>query len=269
MRFFDTRALLFPRDGVFVQWGVEPEATDLETVEVELLRSESPSGPFTKLQVFDPVTTFSFTDKTVPWRSKNLVVYYQLRGVLKSTGDVVTDCLPFGFQGKLPLDAVEIIRQHHILLRGVNGHVPLTGIETTLYKRRTFGARCRVCTDGPTGRVVISQCRHCGGTGYTDTGYYRPVRVPMNFQPNPRALQINNLGKLEDNETVAFMTNFPLLYPGDLVVEPNEAHWRVVHVDVTERKRVVVHQSLRLRQLDNNDVEYELLRHLDNQGVQS
>lgn len=269
MRFFNTRALLFPRDGVHVQWGVEPEATDLNTVEVELLRSESPSGPWTKLQVFDPVVTFGFTDKTVPWRPKNYEVYYLLRGVDKGSGDVLTDDLPFGFQGQLPLDAVEIIRQHQILLLGVNGHKPLTGIETTVYKKRTFGARCLECTDGPTGRVVISQCKICGGTGYSDSGYYAPIRVAMNFQPSPKTYQISNLGKLEDNETVAFMVNFPIMYPGDMIVEPNEAHWRVVNIDVTERNRVIVHQLLRLRQLDHNDVEYQVLRHLDNQGVQS
>ena len=93
------------------------------------------------------------------------------------------------------------------------------------------------------------------------------MRVPMNFQPSSKAIQITDLGKLEDNETVAFMVNFPIMYPGDLVVEPNEAHWRMVHSDVTERKRVVVHQLLRLRQLDHNDIEYQVLRHLDNQGV--
>ena len=268
MRFHDTRALLLPRDGIHVQWLLEPEDTDVESVEVELARSESPSGPWTNLQVFDPVVTFSFTDKTVPWRPKNFEIYYRMRAVLKTDGSLVSESLPFGFQGQLPLDAVEIIRQHNILLKGVNGHESQTGIETPVYKKRTFGARCLECTDGPPGRVVISQCGECGGTGYRNSGYYDPIRVAMNFQPAPKSVQISNLGKIEDNDTVAFTTNFPIMYNGDMIVEPNEAHWRVVNADVTERKRIVVHQLLRLRQLDHNDVEYEVLRHLDNQGIQ-
>ena len=267
MRFYDTRALLLPRDGVHVQWQVEPEKTDLDLIELQLQRSESPHGPFIELQVLDPTRIFSWTDRTAPWRPKNFELYYRLAGVEKSTGDVVTTCPAFGFQGRLPLDAVEIIRQHNILLRGVNGHVSLTGIECTVYKRRTFGARCQHCTDENTGQRVISQCRVCGGTGFGDSGYYDPIVVYMSFQPHPRHVQIMNLGKIEDNETVAFMTNFPIMYPGDMVVEPSERHWRVVNIEVTERKRVVVHQLLRLRQLDHNDVEYEVLRHLDNQGV--
>lgn len=250
-----------------VQWSVEPETDDLELVEVEIQRSESPSGPFTQLQVVDPLTTFSFLDKTAPWRSKNFELYYRLVGKLRSSGDEVSDTLPFGFQGRLPLDAIEIIRQHNILLRGVNRHDPLTGIKTTVYKKRTFGPRCPHCTDESTGRVTISQCGVCQGTGFKGNGYYDPIAVFMNFQPHPKTLRISNLGKIEDNETVAFMTNFPIMYPGDMVVEPTEKHWRVVQVEVTERRRVVVHQLIRLRQLDHNDVEYEVLRHLDNQGV--
>lgn len=267
MRFFDTRALLLPREGVHVQWGVEPEHDDLQLIEVEIQRSESPSGPFAQLQVLDPLAAFSFLDKTAPWRPKNFELYYRLVGKLRSTGDDVSSCPAFGFQGQLPLDAVEIIRQHNILLRGVNGHQPLTGIKTTVYKKRTFGPRCPICTDEATGRVTISQCRSCAGTGFKGGGYYTPIPVYMNFQPHPKLLQITNLGKIEDNETVAFMTNFPIMYPGDLVVEPSEKHWRVVNIEVTERRRMIVHQLIRLRQLDHNDVEYEVLRHLDNGEV--
>lgn len=266
MRFYDTRALLLPREGVRLQWGIEPEDTDLTTIEIDVQRSESPSGPFKSLQTIDPLAVFSWTDRTAPWKPKNMELYYRLVGRLRSTGEVVWDCYPFGFQGRLPLDALEMIRQHNILLRGVNGHDPLTGIPTTVYKRRNFGARCRQCTDSVTGRVTISGCRVCGGTGFNG-GYYSPIVVYMNFQPHARYLRVSTLGKEEDNETTAFLTNFPILYPGDMVVEPSEKHWRVTQIDVTERKRVVVHQLVRLRQLDHGDVEYETHRHIDNQGV--
>lgn len=267
MRFYDQRALLLPREGVHVQWCVEPEADDLDLIEIDIGRAESPSGPFTNLQTVDPLTTFAFTDRTAPWRVKNFELYYQLTGRLRATGEAVSHCPPFGFQGRLPMDALEIIRQHNILLYGVNGHVPETGIRTTVYKRRTFGPRCVLCTDQGTGRVVVSQCRSCGGTGFRNGGYYAPMVINISFQPNPKTVQLALFGKLEDNETTAFATNFPIFYAGDMVVEPNETHWRVVDKQVTERHRVIVHQLLRLRQLDHNDIEYEVFRHLDNHEV--
>lgn len=267
MRFYEQRALMFPRNGVHVQWRVEPESDDLELIEVELTRSESPAGPFTILQVLDPLKTFAFTDRTAPWRPKGMELYYKLVARLRATGEEVDCGESFGFQGPLPLDAIEIIRQHNLLLYGVNGHEPKTGIRATLYKKRNFGPRCQVCTDQATGRVIISQCRACAGTGFRNGGYYAPMIINMTFQPNPNQVQITNLGKIEDNDTVAFMTNFPVMTPGDLVIEPNESHWRVIQIDVTERKRTIVHQLLKLRQLDHNDIEYEVFRHLDNNEV--
>lgn len=262
MRFFNTEALTFPRDGTAVQWMVEPENTDLSTVEVVVERSESPMGPFVEVQVVDPLTVFSFRDKTAPWRPKNWELYYRLRGVDRSSGDDVHVGEVFGFQGNLPLDALEIIRQHKILLEGVNGHEPYNGRPCSIFKRRNFGPRCRDCVDASTGQVVISQCPSCGGTGYQGTGYYDPIdNVLMNISPNRRSVQSTTLARQEDNETAGFMLNFPVLYDGDIIVEPNERHWRVMGSEVTERVRQIVHQTLRLRQLDHNDVEYETLLH--------
>lgn len=261
MRFYDTHVLVIPRDGVSVQWHLEPEDTDMSSVEVELQRSESPRGPFVTVQTVDPLQTFSFTDRGAPWRPKNWELYYRLVGLNRATGQPVHTGPAFGLQGRLPLDALEIIRQHNILLRGVNGHGPYSGTLCTAYKRRNFGPRCPHCVDSVTGRVTISGCQSCGGTGFSGGGYYAPVDIHVAMQPHPRALQTTPLMRVEENETTALMTNYPVMYSGDILVEPSERHWRVTSVDVTERHRTIVHQTLRLRQLDTNDVEYETLRH--------
>lgn len=262
MRFYDTEVLALPREGYRVQWQVEPEDTDLSTIEIEVQRSESPEGPFELLQSgLDPLAVFSFVDMVTPWRPKNWEIYFRLVGKLKTTGAEVDTSRVFGLQGQLPLDALEIIRQHNILLKGLNNQTPLTGIVNTLYKRRNFGGRCRECVDVKTGHIVISQCPACGGTGRSESGYYDPIDIDININPHPKFLKLTTLGKLEDNETAAFMTNFPIIYTGDVIVEPSEKHWRVVQIDVTERHRIVVHQRLRLAQVDLNDVIYETLRH--------
>lgn len=261
MRFYDTSVLTLPRDGVYAQWRVEPEDTDLSLVEVELQRSESPLGPFVVVQTLDPLRVFSFLDKGAPWRPKNWELYYRLVGRLRASGDVVHSSRAFGMSGQLPLDALEIIRQHNILLRGVNTHPSYNGTLCSIYKKRNFGPRCPVCVDSGTGRVTISGCQGCGGTGFAGSGYYDPIDVHIALQPSPAAVQVTPMMKTEDNDTTGFMTNFPVMYSGDILVEPNEAHWRVVSVDTTRRHRVLVHQTLRLRQLDANDVEYETLLH--------
>lgn len=268
MRFYDTRLLCLPREGFHVQWRVEPENDDLAAIELEIQRSESPRGPWEVVAVVDPATTFTYTDVTAPWRPKNWSLHYQLVGRLRATGAEVPRSAVVSVHGQLPMDALEIIRQHNLLLRGVNGHRPATGRACTVYKRRNFGFRCRACTDEATGQVVISQCRECGGTGFAGSGYYDAIDdVAMNINPNARATRLTPLSRLQDNETSAFMTNWPLMADGDIVVEDSERHWRVVDVQQTERQRVLVHQVLRLAEVDHNDVVYETLRHKLNRSL--
>jgi hypothetical protein len=260
MRFFNKKLVIFSRNGAHVQWLIEPEDTDISTIEVEILRSEAPTGPFKSITTLDPLLDFAYTDKTVPWRPQNQDVSYKLRAVEKSTGDTVHESAAFGLEGPLTLDALEIIRQHKILLEGLNGHRSLRGIECTLYKKRNFGPRCHLCVDALTNRVTVSNCQSCSGTGFV-IGYYEPVNIHVNIEPYPTEIRLANVGKIEPSDTQIFMTNFPVMYPGDLVVEPDEKHWRVKGTHYTERNRNLVHQVLGVTQLKPDDIAHETLLH--------
>jgi hypothetical protein len=260
VRFFDQRIVLFSRSGVNVQWRIEPEDDDIALLELEVQRSESPAGPWKTLTTVSPLTSSVFKDKTVPFRPQNQDISYRLVAKTAATGVVFHEGVPFSLQGALPLDAIEIIRQHRILLEGLNGHESVRGLECTTYQRRHFGPRCRRCTDALSARVVISNCKECSGTG-TVGGYFDPANVFMNINPYPKQVQLANVGKLEPSDTQVFMTNFPIMYPGDIIVEPSEKHWRVVRSEPTERKRTVVHQTLTVTQLKPDDITHETLLH--------
>jgi len=260
MRFYDQRIVIFSRVGAQIQWEVEAEATVLSNVEVEIQRSEAELGPFKTLRTVDILDTFSFIDKLVPFRAQNQIIHYRLVARDKSTGDLVQQGNTFSLLGQLPLDALEIIRQHRVLLEGLNGHPPLRGIECTIYKKRNFGPPCRSCTDALTGHVVVSNCKECHGTGKV-LGYYNPINAFLNIQPYPVNLQLTNFGKIEPSDSQMFLTNFPVLYSGDVIVEPSEKHWRVVRIDVTERQRTLVHQLASVTQLKPDDIVHETLLH--------
>jgi hypothetical protein len=260
VRFFDQRIVLFSRSGVNVQWRIEPEDDDISVLEIEVQRSESPAGPWKTITTVGPLTTATFKDKTVPFRPQNQDISYRLVAKTAATGVVFYEGVPFSLQGELPLDAIEIIRQHKITLEGLNGHESVRGVQCTLYQRRHYGPKCRRCTDGLTGRIVMSNCKECSGTGVVG-GFFDPIEVSMNVNPYPTQLQLANVGKIEPNETQIFMTNFPIMYSGDIIVEPSEKHWRVVRSETTERKRTVVHQVLIVTQLKPDDITHETLLH--------
>lgn len=268
MLFTDLAVVLFNRDGHQIQWRWEPQETDPGTVEFELLRAEGPDGPYDTIATLDPETDFSFFDKTAPFRIQNQVIYYRVRVVLRATGAEVGLSPAFGTQsGPLPQDALLIIEQQNIMLEGVNGHVPTKGIPggVTIYRKRNFGRACTECRDAVTGRIVVSDCRTCHGTGKLD-GFYSPVNVGMNISPYAANIRRLNLQKVEDCETVGVMNNYPVVFPGDILVEPNEKHWQVNRVDVRERHRILVRQILYLSQLKPDDIAHETLRHVSHGG---
>lgn len=267
MIWVDTTVILFSKDGHYLQWRWDPQSTNPSTVEMEVLRSESPDGPFDHVATVDPRSVFSFFDKTGPTRPQNGGIYYRLRAVLKTNGEEVAISAAFGVQGDLPLDALEIIRQQRVVLEGVNGHKPIKGIPggVTIYKKRNFGMKCPDCVDAVTGRIAVSNCRLCHGSGKVD-GYFDPINVGMNILPYSVALKLWNLGKSEDSDTVAQMNNFPVMYPGDILVEPNEKHWRVTRMEPRERHRTTVRQILYLTQVKPDDIIHETLRHISHGG---
>lgn len=268
MLFLDTQVTLYSLEGHYVQWRWEPQAQDPDAVELEVGRSESPLGPFEQLAVVDPRVTFSWLDDTAPRRPQNQEIYYQLRAVDRSSGAELGLSRAFGQQGPLPLDALEIIRQQRVLLEGVNGHRPTKGIPglVSVYRKRGYGRACDECVDPLTGRKNISNCRACQGTGRLD-GYYRPVDVGMNIMPYTRALQLYNLQRVEDSDTTGVMNNYPAMYPGDIVVEPSERHWRVNRVEVRERYRITVRQLLYMSQIKPDDIVNDVLRHSGHGGL--
>lgn len=255
-----------PQEGVAIQWQVRPEELELADVEVEVRRSGSPVGPMETLGVIDPLTTYLFYDTTAPWRPDEIGLYYQLAAVWKSSGATAALGSVFNDQNPLPKYALEILRQTRIQYQGVNGHSGFVARECTIYKKRNFGSRCRECTDPVTRRVTISGCRVCGGTGYSG-GYYNPVNVYCQIDPEQRRLDFTPINKYDDRQTSVRLMNVPILYPGDIVVEQSEKHWRVVSVDPTEdNRRNLITQSVGAVEIDRNDVVYRTMRHSKNGG---
>ncbi len=265
MIFFDTEVLLFSRDGIAVQWKLDPQELDITTLELEVQRSESPAGAWKTLVTVDPLHVFSYFDKDAPWRSQHVPMYYRLRAIDKASGVEKAASKPFTFGGPLPLDAIEIIRQQRVLLEGVNGHPPVKGTECTVYKRRNFGRNCTRCKDAITNRIAISNCPECFGTGKID-GFYNPVNVFLNLSPHDVDTELTNLGKIEDHETTFYANNFPVFYPGDIVVEPNEQHWRIVRMQPRERRNALVRQILFVINVKPDDIVHDRLRHSTHGG---
>lgn len=248
------RSRSFDLDHVDLFWEVTDYFTNKATDDMilaytfEVLRSESPSGPWDVLTA--PFKNqYQFRDVSPPLLHKWRNLYYLLRVTDLRTNEVKQ----FGPTAQLPepdLIALEIMRQEDVLFR------EFIGRKCWLFNRKTFGAKC-ICFDRVKGRQTRSNCTTCYDTGYLG-GYLSPIECFVQIDPSSNANQKTPLGEQQTNNTSARLISFPPVLPDDILVEAEDRRWKVVTVAMTARLRSVVHQELTLHEIPRGDVEYKL-----------
>lgn len=244
----------YPR--VLVKWDLLPTAQILKDLYFFVDRGESP----TELK---PVSTKpipanalrEFIDYTANTLDLQKVYYYRVRAVEYSPGPGGIPVQTFTsetvtWDGKLDLVALYVVTEHLFL------HQEVAGVPVMIYKQRHEGARCPECWDEETSRVTKSNCRSCKGTGFLK-GYYDPFEAWMNFEPDPKAIQVAQWGKQQPNQTDIQFTNYPLLTEDDVVVELKiNKMWKVVNVRTAEKNRTTMLQIARVSAVNPADAEY-------------
>jgi hypothetical protein len=243
----------FSLDWLEVSWEVENTTLDPHSFDWYIERSESPEGPW------DPLADafqdrYRFIDHRVNllerWRS----LYYRLKSVEKADTSNVVYSSPATLGAEPDLIAKEIQLLERTVWR------EFTGRKCWLYPVRTFGQYCPHCMDigkGGTFRKLRSNCHTCYDTKYA-RGYMNPIELYIQFDPSPKSAQQLGTGETQQSNTTARMGNFPLVKPGDIIVESENRRWRVVQVASTERLRSKVHHELTLHELVKGDVEFQL-----------
>lgn len=238
----------FDLDHTNVFWEVENFNGNPRQFEFTILRSESSFGPWEQLAppFFD---AYWFRDVTALKSHKWRKFYYLLRVrdiVLNETSDFG----PTSQDGEPDLIAMEILRQEDVLFREHIGRL------CWLFPVRTFGAYC-VCYDRTSNRRTKSNCLNCYDTGFLG-GYLSPIACYVQFDPSGNQPIPTPLREKQENKTTARLISFPQIKPKDILVEAENARWRIESVTSTQRLRTTVHQELVLRGIDIGDVEYKL-----------
>jgi hypothetical protein len=240
----------FSKDYLQVNWTIEPTVEDVNLYSFSLLRSNSPSGPF--MTVKEGITgQFGFKDTTVNLISDWRKYYYKVKTVeIADTNNFVeSEAFTQGYEPDTV--ALEIIRRNNLILGN-----DFTGRPVFVFIKRTFGQRCGECWDYITKRRCKSGCLTCFDTGFVN-GYFTPMIRQMNINPEHEKVQMQKF-KIEPNQTAGWLSNEPALSPGDLIVEGLNQRWRVIDVRKTEKRRTLLHQTVRLTSVNNSDIEYKL-----------
>lgn len=237
-----------------VTWETDTGVVDVLDYRFQVLRSESGEGPFEAITP-EFEDRYIFVDRRVPSSDIFRQLWYKIRVRHKATNDTV-DFGPYTREAEPDLVAMALRRNQQALFTRVAGR------QCWLFPRRTFGTRCTNCWDRVLSAKKVANCVACYDTGFI-RGFLNPIVVWAQVDPVAKAVQIQVLQKGQQQMTSARMTSYPVVKPGDVLVEAENKRWRVVGVETSERLRAIVKQTLTLRLIATTDIEYKLPLRLD------
>jgi hypothetical protein len=244
---------------VLVEWKLKKTTQDISSLEFHVLRGESPED----LKQLTPPGGLTYQDKpefidyTAQLKDLSKVYYYKVEAREMSGNSVVQtfSTEPFTWDGDLDLTGIYVIDEH------IFAHKYVYGQPCMIFKKKKEGVK----DDGPGGNFdpilkknIRSNDKKTVGTPYIG-GYYPPIDAWVHFDPDPKLVQIPEWGEKQSRQSDIQFTNYPLLTPGDIIVEVKQyRYWRVVNVRMAEKNRVVTIQVARVDEINRSDIEYTL-----------
>jgi len=249
----DIKVRSLDRDFFEVSWRIGETHEDVLDYQYQVLRSESPSGPFDELTAFF-LDRYLFIDDKIPTGHRWRLLHYVIRVKHVPTGET-WDFGPVAHEPEPDLIALELRRHLQLLFH------EFAGRRCWVLPLRTFGQRCE-CFDPRMFKRTRSRCVTCFDTGFA-RGYLSPIEAWLQFDPSAKTNQVANVGMQQQSNTTGRMGYYPPMKPGDLIIEPENRRWKVVAVTMTEQGRAPVTQEMQLHEVPPRDIEFEVPLILD------
>lgn len=263
---------------VLVRWSLNPSNVSLDGYEFHIDRGDagdakpnfqkvdidgnirkidegSPStNAVNLLPIAKPISAgdfFEYVDYAPELRNLYKNYEYRIRMREIATGEELATP-NFSFNSELDLVGLYIVDENNFLLEDT------TGTPCLVFTRRRTGVYCDACFDRVQKARLSSSCTNCFGTNWKG-GFYKPIDCYIDFSPNPNSAIIQDWGETQENVTNIFLSNYPMLQPGDLIRELKALRlWRVVRVQSTEKRRTPMLQFAQVTEIVAGDIEYSL-----------
>lgn len=233
-------------------WRVAPTTRDIYDFEFEVLRSESPEGPWDSLT--PPFQDqYTFIDNAIQVAHRWRAYQYKILVREKSSGDT-KEFGPVGHEPAPDILATELRRHIRLLMR------EFAGRRCIVLPVRTFGQRCPACWNNQLMQRMKSGCLTCYDTGFA-RGYLHPIETFIQIDPSSKSEQNTNVGKTQQDNTTMRLGFYPIVKPNDLVIEAENLRWRVNGQTQTEHSRAAVHQEVSVHAIPTKDIEFSIPVH--------
>jgi hypothetical protein len=185
-----------------------------------------------------------FLDIAVPTTSLNKELLYKL--VADGTGEV------FGpvSLGAPNIDrvAAEITRRNGLLLKG-------WGRPAAFFSVKSLEFRCS-CYDTTIGRITVSRCKECFGTGRKG-GFADPAIIYVMTTPQQRTSKLTDLNESEKSAYSMWTGGSVHVKPRDVLIMVGN-RYRVVDVTVNNLRWTTTRQIMTVVDINPTDVEHDI-----------
>lgn len=237
----------FSQDHYTIEWDVEG-ASDPDAVTIIIYRSEVKGEPWAEVASFALGSTRHYFDYSVSPNNLHRVFYYKIKA---EEGTYTYESEPLSSYPVATPAALMLVRKNeNLLIR--KGKV---GIPSFIFVKRTWGTRCPACFRGGT---ADSTCEKCFGTGFVG-GYYDPIDTYVARSPEQRVSGSAKGVPIETDRRRYWMSNYPLLREGDVIVDNRGERWKVLPgIQVTDFQGFPLRQIFNASRRPNSDVIYKL-----------
>lgn len=254
MKFNDIRVIPWPRKGWRIQWSVK-DMNPAHKFAIE--RSSAPEGPWSYVIELD-AADYTYQDNEVPLQDLFSGFYYRIRVIDESEEDVVITRAVSTFSAG-NLITQEIIRNHEILLEGMNGHPGYFVRHLACYKRTIAGTQCHFCINPVTGEQQKDNCHVCQNTGYIEN-WSNPIIFYGRWTDQVQKMkQITSTIDQEQEIRQLWTAAYPVIEPGDILAEKGTGkRYRVTNIATREPDGIIISQSASCKVLNREFIENEL-----------
>lgn len=242
MNFRFIRVIHFPGRGWHIQWSFS--RTNANNITIE--RAEGEEGPWVEVATLGPSTVF-YTD-CIDNRSFFGKMFYRIK-----TSEVTSK--PVSTENESNALMNEMVRQHNLLLYGVNGAPGQLANKFACFKKQESGHKYQE-SRGYNGEVVLGKSYSDESTGYHE-GYANPIIFNGRWISSIQKQRITSVtGSEEHFQRQLWTSNYPIFEPGDVLIERgNGEAYEVKSVDVRAPAGIVISQTVLCSQISKSAYE--------------
>jgi len=154
----------------------------------------------------------------------------------------------------------EVCKRRQFLL-GYSPFFTGLGEQVTIFSKKTAGNRCS-CYSIERGEAIF-RCSQCYGTGFSggyDIVQLNEYKKNLNIRINEstRVLNLEELGQVVDNKPHFWMSIYPMVYTGDIVVRKSNIRYVISNVKKTIHGGILTGLEGDLQELEVGHIIYDI-----------